>query len=65
MHTVQCTEQLIREGDTVVAHCPTLDVSSCGYSVEEARASLQTAVRLFLEEAAQMGTLKQTLTESG
>lgn len=58
------TEQLMREGEMVVAHCPELDVSSCGHAVEEARSDLQMALRLFIEEAANMGTLKQILSVS-
>jgi len=59
------TEQFIREGSTVVAYCPELDVSSCGATLAQARASLRTAIRLFLEEAARMGTLADILTEAG
>jgi predicted RNase H-like HicB family nuclease len=55
----------MQEGDVVIAYCPELDVSTCGYTVEEARANLQTALRLFLEEAATMGTLKDILAEAG
>ena len=58
------TGQLMREGDMVVAYCPELDVSSCGHTVEEARSNLQTALRLFIEEGANMGTLKQILSVS-
>ncbi len=65
MRTMLFTEQLMREGDMVVAYCPELDVSSCGATVEEARANLQAALRLFLEEAGRMGTLKQILGEAG
>ena len=42
---------VFHEGDTYVAYCPELDVSSCGDTVDDARAHLRTAVRLFLEEA--------------
>jgi len=59
------TEQFIREGSTVVAYCPELDVSSCGATLAQARANLRTAIRLFLEEAARMGTLADILTEAG
>ncbi len=65
MYDLIFTEQLIREGDTVVAYCPELDVSSCGATTEQARAHLRTAIRLFLEEAARMGTLAEILTEAG
>jgi predicted RNase H-like HicB family nuclease len=59
------TEQLMREGDMIVAYCPELDVSSCGRTVDEARGNLQTALRLFMEEAAKLGTLRQILVEAG
>jgi len=65
MYDLIFTEQLIREGDMVVAYCPELDVSSCGATAEQARAHLRTAIRLFLEEATRMGTLVDLLTEAG
>ena len=65
MRTVLFTEQLMREGDMIVAYCPELDVSSCGHTAAEARTNLQTALRLFIEEAAKMGTLREILAEAG
>lgn len=65
MYSLIFTEQLIREGRTIVAYCPELDVSSCGATVEQARQNLRTAIRLFLEEAARMGTLTDILAEAG
>ena len=56
---------IFQEGNAYIAHSPKLDVSSCGSTVEEARSNLQTAVRLFLEEAERMGTLEEILAESG
>ena len=40
---------IFQEGKSCVAHCPELDVSSCGHNVDEARGGLKTAVRLFVE----------------
>ncbi len=54
-----------QEGKIFITYCPELDVSSCGDTVEEARAHLRTAVRLFVEEAEKMGTLDTILRESG
>ncbi len=54
-----------KEGDVYVSYCPQLDVSSCGDTVEEARRMLKEAVRLFVEEAEKMGTLKEILEEAG
>jgi len=56
---------VFREGDSYVAYCPELDVSSCGHDVDEARANLKTAVRLFIEETERLGTLDQVLQEAG
>jgi predicted RNase H-like HicB family nuclease len=56
---------IFREGATFIAYCPELDVSSCGASADQARVNLKTAVRLFLEEAEKMGTLRDVLAEAG
>lgn len=56
---------VFQEGDSYVAYSPKLDVSSCGSSVDEAKENLKTAVRLFLEESAKMGTLEDILDEAG
>lgn len=47
-----------------MAHALELDVSSCGGTKEKALANLKAAVRLFLEEAENMGTLHQILREA-
>ena len=47
-----------------MAHALELDVSSCGGTKEKALKNLKEAVRLFLEEAEKMGTLKQILRRS-
>lgn len=56
---------VFKEGETFIAYCPKLDVSSCGNTIDEARKNLKTAVRLFLEEADKMGTFEDILRESG
>ncbi len=53
---------VFEEDRAYVAYCPELDVSSCGNSVEHAKAMLNTAVRLFVEEAEKMGTLVDIIT---
>ena len=65
MKNLTFTQTLLREGDTLVAYCPELDVSSCGATAEQAKSNLQTAVRLFLEEAAKLGALDDILVEAG
>jgi len=61
---IQVTTRVFKEGRTYVAHALELDVSSCGGTKGKALKSLKEAVRLFLEEAAKMGSLKQILEEA-
>ena len=56
---------IFQEGRSFVGHCPELDVSSCGHTVDEARGCLKTAVRLFVEEAEKLGALDDILKEAG
>lgn len=56
---------IFQEGKSYVAHCPELDVSSCGHDVDEARRNLKTTVRLFVEEAEKLGTIEDILREAG
>lgn len=65
MLPVEFDAMILREGHAYVAYCPGLDVSSCGHTVDKSRRNLQTAVRLFLEEAEKLGTLEDILQEAG
>jgi predicted RNase H-like HicB family nuclease len=56
---------IFHEGKSFVAHCPELEVSSCGHNLDEARGNLKTTVRLFVEEAEKLGTLNDILKEAG
>jgi predicted RNase H-like HicB family nuclease len=62
---IQFTTRIFKEGRSYVAHALELDVSSCGGTKEKALKNLKDAVRLFVEEAEKMGTLKQILEEAG
>ena len=62
---IQLTTRIFKEGRTFVAHALELDVSSCGGTKEKALKNLKEAVRLFLEEAENMGTLERILEEAG
>jgi len=62
---IQFTTRVFKEGRTYVAHALELDVSSCGGTKERAIKNLKEAVRLFLEEAEKIGSLKQILNEAG
>jgi predicted RNase H-like HicB family nuclease len=59
------TVRVFKEGETYVAHVPELDVSSCGDTAQAARKNINDAVLLFLESAADMGTLDDILEEAG
>ena len=62
---IRFTTRVFKEGRTYVAHALELDVSSCGGTKERAIRNLKEAVRLFLEEAEKIGSLKQILDEAG
>jgi predicted RNase H-like HicB family nuclease len=62
---ISFTAQVWKEGATFIAYSPELDVVSCGRSLAKARAALQEAVGLFLEECARKGNLEAILSEAG
>lgn len=62
---VQLTTEVWKEGAMYVAYAPQLDISSCGETVEDARKNIKEATELFLEGAAENGTLSQVLEEAG
>lgn len=45
--------------------CPEFEVASCGDTVEEAKENLIEAVELYLENAKNLGILKDVLEEGG
>jgi len=65
MPDITFTAHVFKEDDMYVAYVRELDVSSCGRTAEEARKNIQDAVRGFLKEAEQMGTLFEILQEGG
>ena len=62
---IDYTLQIWKEGRQYIAHAMPLDVMSSGKTPEVARKALEEAVHLFLVTAAEMGTLKEILDESG
>lgn len=62
---IEFTVQTWREGGQYIAHAMPLDVASAGESPVAARAALDEAVRLFLQTAAEHGTLEDVLEEAG
>jgi len=65
MTRIPYTSQLFEEDGQIVALCPELNISSFGDDPEEALASLQEAVTLFLEECQRLRTLEVVLEEAG
>ncbi|HEX3128044.1 MAG TPA: type II toxin-antitoxin system HicB family antitoxin [Thermoanaerobaculia bacterium] len=63
--TLEYTVQIWEEDGQFIAHAMPLDVMSSGPTVEEARAALDEAVGLFLDTAAEAGTLEEVLEECG
>jgi predicted RNase H-like HicB family nuclease len=62
---IEYTTHLWREGDQFIALAMPLDVASSGTSRDEASKALEEAAHLFLETAAEHGTLDQVLEDSG
>jgi predicted RNase H-like HicB family nuclease len=56
---------LFEKDGQIVGLCLELNVSSFGDTPDEARAALQEAVTLYLEECRRMGTLEMVLEEAG
>lgn len=65
MQQLNIKVEVFKEDDLYVALCPSLNVSSFGETIEEAKRSLFEAVKIFIEECSEMGTLEEVLEESG
>lgn len=56
---------LLKERRTFIAYTPALDFSASGSTAAKARTNFEVAVRLFLEELLERGTLPQVLQDMG
>ncbi len=56
---------IFKEGNIFVAHCPVLDISSCGDNLEEAHDMLKEALIIFFEELLKKGTFEKAMQELG
>ncbi|MES2703795.1 MAG: hypothetical protein V4649_14235 [Bacteroidota bacterium] len=52
---------VFQQGDYYVAYCPSLELSSYGDSVEDAKAGFDDAMNIYLEHCEKSGTLEQDL----
>jgi predicted RNase H-like HicB family nuclease len=57
--------RVFKEGETWVAYCQGLDLSSCGNTKEKALEAISKAITLWFESCAQRKTLEQALTQLG
>lgn len=55
----------LKEDDTIVAYTPALDLSTCGRTIEEAKASFEKAADIFFRECIKRGTLEEVLLSLG
>jgi len=65
MRDISFDTHIFKEGDTYIAYVPTLDLSSCGATDDEARKNIRDAVRGFLASSEALGTLSEVLGEAG
>jgi len=56
---------ILREGKRYIAYTPTLDLSTSGKNVREAKKRFSEAVSIFFEECLKHGTLSDTLANLG
>lgn len=55
----------LKEGKTIVAYTPALDLSTCGQTIEEAKANFEQAANIFFRECAERKTLDDVLLSLG
>lgn len=65
MQQLNIKVEIFKEDYFYVALCPSLNVSSFGETIDEAKKSLVEALNIFIEECSEMGTLEEVLEESG
>ena len=54
-----------KENGVIIAHCVSLDISSCGHDIDEAKRNIRDAIEGFIEACQELGTLEEVLEESG
>jgi hypothetical protein len=62
---VKLSVDFLKEGDAVIAYCPSLDLSAHGSSLEEAKKAFAETFALFMDELKESGKLAQVLEECG
>ncbi|MGH7953909.1 MAG: type II toxin-antitoxin system HicB family antitoxin [Limisphaerales bacterium] len=54
-----------KEDNSFIAHCPVLELSTCGATFDEAAAAFDEVLNIFFEECAERGTLDEVLQSCG
>lgn len=54
-----------KEGDTYIAHCPLLDLSTSAATFHKVQERFSEVVEIFFEELMEMGTLDEVLANLG
>jgi len=62
---LQLAVMIVKEGEYYVAYCPALELSTHGESEQEAKEYFEDAVKEFLKDTMQMGTLERLLLKFG
>jgi predicted RNase H-like HicB family nuclease len=55
----------LKEDRAFIAYTPALDLSTCGETIEEAKANFEQAVKIFFQECTKRGTLEDVLISLG
>ena len=55
----------LKEGDIFVAYAPALNLATQGDSLQEANLAFDEALKIFIDEVMEMGTLEEVLRECG
>ncbi|MBI2405254.1 hypothetical protein HYV22_03700 [Candidatus Gottesmanbacteria bacterium] len=62
---VRLPVSIFKEGDTFIAYCPVLDLSTSAKTFEQTQKRFTQAVEVFFEELLEMGTLDEVLSSYG
>lgn len=62
---LQLNVLVFQEGDYYVAYCPSLNLSSYGDSVEDAKTGFDEVMEAYLEECKDNGSLRDDLVKNG
>ncbi|CAN2039489.1 hypothetical protein GMMP15_120003 [Candidatus Magnetomoraceae bacterium gMMP-15] len=52
---IRLTEEIWKEGNMYVSHCPELDIASCGETIKKAKKNLKEVILINIEDSKKMG----------